>query len=66
MLFINTLDNSRNFTDCSLKLSILIAEYIKGVDRIWICGDDFGFKSFNKYYCLQDQPKDHFMEERLR
>ena len=36
-----------------IQLFILIAVYIKGIHKLWIIGDDFGFKSFNKYYCEQ-------------
>ena len=40
----------------------LISEYIKGTEKIWIIGDDFGFQSFNKYFYEQDH-SDHYIME---
>ena len=38
--------------------------YIKGLEKIWILGEDFGFKSFNKHYYLHDpNGNEQFMKE---
>lgn len=35
---------------------------MKGVEDLWVIGDNFGFHSFNKFYCIQE-PQDKYMVE---
>ena len=41
-------------------MSSTISDYIKGLDKLWVLRDNFGFKSFNKHYYL-NQDYDKYM-----
>ena len=42
----------------------LLSEYVKGLEYIWVVGDDFGFKSFNKKFCEQENDN-YYMKEQF-
>ena len=44
---------------------LLISEYLKGIEKIWILGDDFGFKSFNKY-CYEQEKMSYYSKETFK
>ena len=43
----------------------VFADYIKGLDAIWVLSDDFGFQSFTKFY-MELENTDHYMKEQYK